>query len=268
MFPVNLDENGQLGDKYKPAIYLDTNFLRHYLNSEGAELCFDAKGGPTSPPWEDDEPQLPPTQEVMRNSIIADLVRPKAFVKDFGIIRHIAINGLSTASLILTPISLLELIKLHAEVKFKDICADVVNVKNIQRMGDKEVGKHLSHLLEQLRKDRANEAINGIVQDCLLNLSYAQAHGFHGIFYVENLKMTISDAHVGQFLSMLSFSQLEATDILHIHSAKSLGCEFFATLDQGIASNKDSIEEACGLKVLGNAQELINVLRQNIKTDA
>ncbi|NVN90989.1 MAG: hypothetical protein HXX11_10340 [Desulfuromonadales bacterium] len=268
MFPVDLDENGQLGDKYKPAIYLDTNFLRHYFKNEGAELSFDALGLPTSPPWEDDDPQLPPTQEDMSSTIIADLVRPKEFVKDFGIIRNIAINCLSTASLIVTPIALLELFKLHAEVTFKDICADVVGVKQIQRMGDKQVGNHLSHLLRLWHKDRTNEVIKSIIQDCNFDFSFAREHGLDGIFYVENFKMTISDANLGQFLWTLSFLQLEATDILHIHSAKSLGCEFFATLDQGIASNKDSIEEACGLKVLGKTQELIDVLRQNIKTDA
>jgi hypothetical protein len=50
VFPLELKENGQLEDRYRLAIYLDTNFLRHYFNNEGAEFYFDDKGEPTKPP--------------------------------------------------------------------------------------------------------------------------------------------------------------------------------------------------------------------------
>jgi hypothetical protein len=267
MYPVELKENGQLEGKYKPAIYLDTNFLRHYFNNEGAEFCFDEKGEPTQPPWEDDEtPIVRSEQEEQRRKVITDLVGPKDLIKDFGIIRHIATNVLSTASLILTPIALLELFKVHAEVTFKNICAGAVGAKQIQRMGDKQVGKHLSCLLEEWRKDKTSEVVKDIVQDCYFNLSFARSHGLQGIFYVEKLNFALSDADIGRFLWTLSFSQLETTDILHIHCAKMLGCDFFATLDGGIASNRSNIEEAGKIKVLVNTRELIDVLRRNKKT--
>ena len=204
----------------------------------------------------------------MRRAVIADLVRPKNLLKDFGIIRHIATSCLSTASLILTPISLLELFKIHAEVTFKNICAEAVGAKQIQRMGDKEVGRHLSQLLERWREDKSNEIVKEIVQDCYFNLSFARSHGLDGTFYVENLRMNLTDGDVGRFLWTLSFSQLEATDILHVHCAKTLGCDFFATLDAGIVANRGNIEEAGKLKVLGSPQALIDVLRENRKTDA
>jgi len=267
MFPVALKENGQLEDKYKPAIYLDTNFLRHYFNNEGTEFCFDEKGEPTKPLCEDDDtPIMWSEQEEQRRKVIADLVRPKDLTKDFGIIRHIATNCTSTASLILTPIALLELFKVHAEVSFKNICAGAVGAKQIQRMGDRQVGRHLSYLLEELRKDKTNEVVKDIVQDCYFNMSFARSHGLQGIFYVEKLNLTLSDADVGRFLWMLSFSQLETTDILHVHCAKMLGCDFFATLDGGIASIRSNIEETGKIKVLVNTQELIDVLRRNKKT--
>jgi len=267
MFPVELKENGQIEDKYKPAIYLDTNFLRHYFNSEGEEFYFDDQWQPTKPPWEEDDvPETGPEREELRRSVIINLLGLKNRDMDFGIIRHIATNALSTASLILTPIALLELFKVHAEVTFKNICAEAVGAKQIQRMGDKEVGRLLSRLLEQWRKDKSNEIVKDILQDCFFNLSFARSHGLNGIFYVENLRMTLTDGDIGRFLWTLSFSQLEATDILHIHCAKMLGCDFFATLDAGIASNKDSIEEAGKLKVLGTTHALIDVLRNYRKT--
>lgn len=193
-------------------------------------------------------------------------MRPKDLIKDFGIIRHIAISCLSTAYLIVTPIALLELFKVHAEVTFKNICAGTVGAKQIQRMGDKEVGRHLSSLLEVWRKDKANQVVKDIVQDCYFSLSFARAHGLHGIFYIEKLNLALSDADVGRFLGTLSFTQLETTDILHIHSAKMLGCEFFATLDGGIAANRGSIEEEGKIKVLVNTRKLIDVLTRNKKT--
>jgi hypothetical protein len=267
MYSASLKENGELHDKYKPAVYLDTNFLRYYFNTEGAEFCFDEQGNPTEPPWQDGIPDPPPQEDDLRKKVIADLVRPKDLVKDFGIIRNIATNCLSNVSLILTPIGLLELFKVHAEVTFKDICAEAVGAKQIQKMGDKEVGKHLTHLLEQSRKDKTNEVLKGIVQDCYFNLSFARAHGLQGIFYVDDLKLRLTDADVGRFLWILSFSQLEATDILHIHCAKMLSCDYFASFDGGITSNRNMIEEAAGIKILGNTQELIDVLRRNKKKE-
>ena len=54
MYPAALKENGELQNKYKPAVYLDTNFLRHYFNTKGAEFYYDEQGHPTDPPWHDE----------------------------------------------------------------------------------------------------------------------------------------------------------------------------------------------------------------------
>lgn len=279
MHPAKLNENGSLHDVYKPAIYVDTNFLRLYYNAEGAEFCFDEDGNPLEPPWESELrefresngvtiPDLPPSHEELRRQMIWDLVGTKDNVRDFGRIRHFAINCLSKASLILTPIAVLELFKIHAEVTFKDICADSVGVKRIQRWGDRTVGEHLSDLFSRFLAEESNETLRELKQDCTFNLSFAQAHGLQGTFYVNDLRFRITDGDVGRFLWVLSFLQLEAADILHIHAAKLLGCDYLASLDAAFSKNKDIIEDRAGIKILSNAKQVIDVMKRNRKDDA
>jgi hypothetical protein len=238
MHPARLNKDGSLRKEFKPAIYVDTNFLRYYYNAEGAEFSFDENGNTIDPPWKDDLPKIPSFND-SRHKLMVDLINPKNYFKDFGCIRHLTTNYLSEASLILTPLSLLELFKLHAEVTFKDIFAESLGAKQIQRMGEKEVGKHLSTLYSRWLANKKNEVLNGLIQDCYFNMSFARAHGLQGTFYISDHNIRITEGDVGRFLWILSFLQLETTDILHLHSAKKLGCEYFATFDKGFASNKD-----------------------------
>jgi len=163
---------------------------------------------------------------------------------------------------------LLELFKLHAEVAFKDICADSLGAKQIQRMGEKEVGKHLSALYSRWLTDNQNEVLKGLIQDCCFNMSFARAHGLQGTFYISDLSIRITEGDVGNFLWILSFLQLETTDVLHLHSAKKLECEYFATFDKGFASNKQIINEAAGIQILCNAKEVLTILKQYRKKEA
>jgi|AntAceMinimDraft_9_1070365.scaffolds.fasta_scaffold11711_3 hypothetical protein len=261
MHPVSLNDDGTIKEIFKPGIYLDSNFLRYYFNSEGAEYYFDENGNDIKPPWEEDnEPRFEPTQGDRVAKVISDLIKPKKFIKDFGRIRHIATNALSMASLILTPINLLELYKIHAEVTFKNICADSIGVKHIQRMGDKPIGKVLTKIYEMASIEDGDETYKDLVKNCHFNTSFAAAHGLQGIFYVEEHKPQITIGDIESFLWLLSFLQLEATDISHIHSAKMLGCEYFATLDKGIFSNKEIIKKSANINVLSSPKELIETL--------
>jgi hypothetical protein len=268
MHPARLNEDGSLQKEFKPAIYVDTNFLRHYYNAEGAEFLFDENGNTIDPPWKDDSPEIPSSLNDSRHKLILDITNPKDYFKDFGCIRHLTAYCLSEASLILTPLSLLELFKLHAEVAFKDICAESLGAKQIQRMGEKEVGKHLSALYSRWLADNQNEVLKGLIQDCDFNMSFARAHGLQGTFYVSDHNIRITDGDVGSFLWILSFLQLETTDVLHLHSAKKLGCEYFATFDKGFATNKDIIKKAAGIQILCSAKEVLNILKQYRKKNA
>ena len=268
MHPVRLNDDGSLKNEFKPAIYADTNFLRHYYNAEGAEFLFDENGNSIDPPWKDDLPNSVPSSSDLRHKLIVDIINPKDYLADFGCIRHLTTNYLFIASLIVTPLSLLELFKLHAEVAFKDICAESIGAKRIQRMGEKEAGKYLSKLYGQWLTDKENEVLKNLIQDCYFNLSFARAHGLKGTFYVSDHNIRVTDGDVGKFLWVLSFLQLEAADVIHLHSAKQLGCEYFATFDKGFSINKDIIHEAAGIKILNSTKEVIRILKQFKKKDA
>jgi hypothetical protein len=241
---------------------VDTNFIRHYYNAEGAEFLFDENGNSIDPPWKDNSMGIPPTSDELRHKLLKDTINPKDNLKDFGCIRNLTINCLSESSLILTPLSLLELFKLHAETVFKNICAESLGAKQIQRMGEKEVGKYLSALYKRCLTEKQNKVLHNLIQDCYFNMSFARAHGLQGIFYVSEHNLQITEGDVGSFLEVLSFLQLETIDVLHLHSAKKLDCDYFATLDKGFANNLEIIRDAAGIQILCNAKEVIKILKK------
>ena len=128
MHPAKLKEDGTLDEVYRPAIYLDTNFLRYYFLAEGAEDFVDDEGRDVEPPWVTDFPTTAAPED-LRRQMLWNMIRRGNYVKDFALLRRYAIYCLTEASLILTPMAVLELFKLHAEVAFKEICADAVGVK-------------------------------------------------------------------------------------------------------------------------------------------
>jgi hypothetical protein len=88
MHPVRLNKDGSLKKEFKPAIYVDTNFLRHYYNAEGAEFLFDENGNSIDPPWRDDLPNSEPSPSDLRHKLIVNITNPKDYFADFGCIRH------------------------------------------------------------------------------------------------------------------------------------------------------------------------------------
>lgn len=263
MHPAKLNEDGALQEVYRPAIYLDTNFLRHYYNAEGAEFCVDDEGNEVEPPWASDF-----HKKDARKQMLWDMICKRDTYKDFALLRHYAINCLTKASLIITPIAVLELFKLHAEVLFKEICADAVGVKRVQRWGDREVGKYLTELFKRFLADGEQESVRSVKQDCTFNLSFAQAHGLQGTFYVNDLRFRITDGDIANFLWVPSFLQLDTTDILHIHAAQLLGCDYLASLDRGFSHNRKIIESFANFKMLCSVKEVTDVMKRNRKREA
>jgi hypothetical protein len=123
MYPVKLRKDGSLPNVFKPAIYVDTNFLRKYENAEGAEFFVDENGKDIEPPFAEDM-LGERAQEDPRRKVMLDIIhKPAHDARDYAVLRHIVINGLSEASLVMTPLAVLELYKLEAEVSFKDLSA-------------------------------------------------------------------------------------------------------------------------------------------------
>lgn len=179
MYPAKLKDNGTLEKIYSPSIYLDTNFLRHYYLAEGMEDFVDNNGNDVEPPWVTDFPETP-SPDLDRRQFLWSMIRKKISGRDFALIRRYAIHSLTEASLILSPIAVIELFKLHAEVAFKEICADALGVKQIQRWGDRTIGEYLTEVFNRAVADDEDKVAKEIKQDCTFNLSFAQAHGLQG----------------------------------------------------------------------------------------
>lgn len=267
MHRVKLKDNGSLGDVYSPSIYLDTNFLRHYFLAEGSEEFVDDDGNEVEPSWAQDFPEIS-SHDSNRRQYLWKLVHKGSPSRDFALMRRYAIHCLTKASLILTPIAVLELFKLHAEVAFKDISADALNVKTVQRWGDKAVGEYLTEIFNRAIGDPPDKEAQDIKQDCTFNLSFAQAHGLRGTFYVNDLHFRITEGDVGEILWVPSFLQLDVVDVLHMHAAHCLKCDYFASLDKGFSRNKKLIEGFAHFKLLCNVQEVMTVMKKHRKTDA
>ena len=266
MHPAKLNEDGSLQEVYRPAIYLDTNFLRRYYNAEGIELCVDSDGNEVEPSWASDSTEVRMPGDTRRQTMW-DIICKKESIKDFAVLRYYAINCLSKASLILTPIAVLEMFKLHAEVIFKQIGGESIGVKRVQRWSDRDVGEYLTKIFRRSLADEQQEEVKSIKQDCTFNLSFAESHGLQGTFYVNDLRLRITERDVAQVLWVPSFLQLGTTDILHIHAAHILGCDYLASLDTGFSRNKEIIESFAGFKVLCSVKDVMDVMKRNKKHD-
>lgn len=267
MHRVKLKDDGSLDDVYNPAIYLDTNFLRHYFLAEGSEEFVDDSGNEVEPSWAKNFPKTS-SPDSNRRQYLWELVQKGSPSRDFALMRRYATHCLTKASLILTPIAVLELFKLHAEVAFKDISADALGVKTVQRWGDKAVGECLTEIFNRSITDPPDKEAQDIKQDCTFNLSFAQAHGLWGTFYVNDLRFRITEGDVGGILWVPSFLQLDAADILHMHAAHCLKCDYFASLDKGFSRNRNLIEGFAHFKLLCSVQEVMAVMKEHRKTDA
>jgi hypothetical protein len=197
-----------------------------------------------------------------------NLIRTRDSGRDFALIRRYAIHGLTEASLILTPIAVIELFKLHAEVAFKEICADALGIKQVQRWGARAIGEYLTEIFNRAVADDEDEVAKEIKQDCTFNLSFAQAHGLWGTFYVNDLRFRITDADVGRTLWVPSFLQLDAADVLHMHAAHCLKCDYFASIDKGFSRNRSLIEGFAHFKLLCSVPEVMNVMKKHKKRAA
>lgn len=264
MHLAKLQKNGTLPIRYKPAIYVDTNFVRHYELAEGLEMCIDEEGNDIDPPWKDDITDAPLRTENEREQILLKLLGGgNNHAREFAQIRHFTCYCLTKACLIMTPISVLELSKLYSEVTHKNRCAETAGAKAIQRMGDKEVGRQLAKLFEKSLTENKDGAHREMVRDCEYVAPYIGGPELDGIVLVPDLHLRLSLEDVRRFLRLLSLLQLEATDVLHVHAAHLLQCEYIASMDQGLHIARDHIRETSGIQILRSPEEVLNVLQAN-----
>lgn len=257
MYPIKLEKEGKLGEALKPAILLDAGFTRYYKDVEGMGSFDDITINA------DTETMQP--AEIEQLKYFCDLASPENQNGDFIAIRNIAINCLSTASLVVTPLTVLGLIRTHSKKMYEQLCSDSIGVAEVKRIGDRGTAESLSKLLNKYREDANDKAAKELLENCSLNMSFVKAHGLQGTFYASDLPIKITDSDIGCFLWELALVQFSTSEIINIHTAKLIGCEYIATMSTNIISNKNLIEEVAGITVLGSPKELLDVLHKHHK---
>lgn len=261
MHNIKLDKNNKLNKKLWPGIYLDSKFAYKYIEEEGAEYCFDGERNEIIPPWEDAITGTEETKESELNKLICDLVdhESKNQTRDFGAIRHLTTNCLSTASLIITPFTIMELIKIYGVSNFEDFCTYTIGFDKTSKLGKQGIAQALSKLLNK-QNSEDNEIVDELFESCSLHPSDLRAYGLEGTCYIDDLPLHTTEYDVGTFLWKLSLLQLDTEEILDVHAAAQLGCKYIATLSPKIKLNKQLIEESTDMTVITNANQLLKVL--------
>lgn len=241
--------NGSLLKKYRPAIYLDANFLIDYWISEGYQ-------GPTDPhEILVQQSTSNKISELLRNFLNSEKdilgalkIRERTYDIVFG-------GARANAHLVVSPLAIHELMAWNARHTFKYLAVESSGTPIMERKSTKDIGSLLGRLLE-LRRSEMKETgedflvapfsktpLQILMSDLFLNPRYAQAHGFQGLLLapLKSFQLNVGDAwNIGMLMSYL---QVQLGDALHILAAKHLGCDFIASRDEDFKRAKPAIEE-------------------------
>jgi len=253
-----LTKQGKIKKKFKPAMYLDTSVVVDYWMTEGMDI------------------EIPEEDILFKNEpheiIIKDLLKTDKRLKKVIDIRNKFIFGEIKITPIVSPLSFLELVEWKAEASIKQIASQAVGAIYIQRKGRKEIGDLLAKIIE-LRKNELDDMKTGkikkaeqttsleiLVNETMLNLSFAKGHGLRGLYLADIINFNFSFQECFRDPYGLAYLQLGIGDILHIMIAKHLGCDFIASFDADFKRAKDIIIENTGMNVLTDPDEIIAIL--------
>lgn len=172
---------------------------------------------------------------------------------------------------VFSPLALNELMKWNAEVIFKQVSAEAVGTKTIQREGEKKIGDKLKIILgiwknfsveerENKINDWKKEGVKRVIEDLWLNPSFTYIHGLSGLIPVSILNFNYTMDRAWQDPSAYAYLQLGATDIMHILFAQHLGCKYIASFDSDFKRAKDEIQRMTGIEVLYGHNEILKAL--------
>lgn len=253
-----LTKQGKIKKMFKPAMYLDSSVVVDYWMTEGMEIEL---------PEEDILLKDEPHEIIIKNLLKTD----KRVNKVIEIRKKFLFEEIKITPIV-SPLSFLELVEWKAEASIKQISSQAVGSIYMQRKGKKDIGDILAKIIE-LRKNELNSIKTGKIEkpeqttaleilliETMLNLSFAEAHGLHGLYLADIINFNFSFQECFGDPYGLAYLQLGIGDILHIMIAKHLGCDFIASFDADFKRAKDIIIENTGMNVLTDPDEIIAVL--------
>src|SRR3972149_2670598 len=211
-------KSGKLRKDFLPASYCDTSFLLDYWLSN--------KLTPSS--FISDEED--------HYKIIRENIRKYKKLNEIYKIREKLENYKTLTTPVYSTIALFELAERIAEAFFLSETVKAIDVLTIQRLSKKEIGRIIKCFWENTEKTREN--LFGIIPVDFANITIRTPRDFN--------KLIVFPAY-----------QIGVADILHLVSAKRLGCEYFITFDDDFKRAKKDIERFFNLKILTSPQEIL-----------
>jgi predicted nucleic acid-binding protein len=251
---AKVTKTGRLQKKFLPAIYFDSSVLIDYWIAEGIQ-----------------EPNTQMQEVLSQSEDYIDFVREELLRSDVRIkkvieIRNKLVYGDSNITPIVSPLSLLELVEWHAETVFKQLSSEASGAMFIQKKSKKDIGDYLKKSLEirkielrkrEKKKKSGSTILERLMEDTWLDSAYP---GFEGLWQVDILHFKLLIAEAWTKASISAYLQVGVTDILHILSAKHLGCKYIASFDSDFKRVKDIIKNETRLNLLNSPEEILKIL--------
>jgi hypothetical protein len=250
-----LTNSGRLRKKFLPAVYLDSSVVIDYWRTEGMEM----------PETEMD--RFVKEDELLQ--VVRNILASEAQFNRMAEIRKKLLFEETKVTLIVSPLSLLELMEWQAEAAFKQIASESSGVGFIQKRSKKQIADYLKEALKMRRaefekqkggKGAKSTGLEWLMSETWLNRSFLECHGLSGLLQVDivNFHLTINKAWMEP--SAYAYLQLGIADIMHILLAQHLGCKYIASFDSDFVRVKDIIQEETGILVLTNPEKILAIL--------
>ncbi|HSV30868.1 MAG TPA: hypothetical protein VLH40_02430 [Atribacteraceae bacterium] len=248
---------GKLRKKFLPALYFDTSLLIEYWLTEGMErpqneldLLFRKNENPVY-------------------SVIQELIDSERHLSQVVEIRKKILSGQLSATPVVSPLALLELMEWHAQAAFHQITADAPSVLSLQNKGKKDIGNCLKRVLERHKiemhdapdKRRAQNTGTAVfIDETWLDFAYANNHGLIGLLQADIVQFRLTVKRSWGLPSLFSYLQLNLADTLHLLLAHHLGCQYLASFDSDFVRVRDIVLEEMGIRILATPEEMLGVL--------
>ena len=260
-----VDTTGALLDKFKPGIYLDTNVLMEYWLAEGMDRDI-----------EDDIEELVRPNKYL--DFLKELLQADRRTSLMTEIRKMALC--SRASLIFTPFSLLEFLKIHVESIFKWYVVEATSIDFLEfKINKRNIVDYLDKILDmgnQARGERDSKPPDErgdtsgpefVCGDLWIEPSFVLSNGFQGLSEADVVNFDLTHPKVWQEFRLFPYYQTSLADMIHILLASHLGCEYIASFDSHFkilkeGGVKEIIRGTTGIQVLNSPEMIREILTQ------
>lgn len=248
-----IDKKGQLVEKFKPAVYLDSSVIIDYWLVEGLEI---------EPPKEHESPELPHYQT------IRELLKSEKHLDTLIEIRKKILLNEPKTTPVTSALAVLELSEWHAEAAFKQMASEVAGAKSTSKIGKKQLGDFLKKAIAKFDEEKKEGKIPSVptsgieilMKETWINPSFAISHGLDGLIIPDIKNFSITEEDSWGPSSALAYMQSGAADIFHVLFAQHLGCKYFASFDGDFKRVKEILSKEFELKLLSSPQELLATL--------